>query len=951
MITKICLNYDSNIITINSDKENINIPISKKNSPVGKKIFKNGAYWYIGLLEYLLFEMYPAEVGKTLSPRLSGFSENHSKLVSDLNCVLPDFLKINGTRAFNFMPEINNKIIHVEVIASKEKSKENRNIVDKSLSGINWEQKNRKIDELYNISDISNNISETEISWDEEELISSFHGYKTERFDKSLLTPIKPYGRNLHEYIHQTLISHTRSRICMLVGEGGFGKTTSIRYSAEKLYAEGHIPIIVCANELQKEEQEFITYIAKRYTKGTKVSREKSMELMEHASHKQKLFVFIDGVDELPAKYYKQLIGHDICVLKDRIPNNLYFIISTRQSASAFARSVDIIETEIIVAEAGNIDLTKTDLDDNYKALLANYPQFKTPLFISTIKSIMSDAPKQDADNDYGYLEKNNITNKTQLFDAWITLRATHADKLGMDSNYYTYVLTLIAYESLMKYMNNGDLMIPRKEFDVESISQKLEMLGGRIRSKIDLGYSTDSLIKAILGTGLIETADNEFYKFVNMEYLLYLAAYYVSLLFIQKPEDQARIIDVLLSISSDENNHNLSLVSYPEFAFNRIMDYVQTHKAEFDDNKKGKLLELGLAIGSDKTRDVDDNLYFLMDWFKEKCDYSTDSAGMAWRFHWPLYNMIAKWRFNPKEAEDQLSKISGMLDWLSDYLGQCENASLPIDYEANLLGNKGAVEQEFAKCESKKGNNRNNSVVSEHLMNALTFHNKAFLKRQSLAKQAEYDKRMITGLARNTISLSTDIYYLSQIDEYEEKYRAQLLFIGLYGGEGPHNITIPGFKHALDLQGSFDVDSFKWYPNKNSELSNCEPCLIFRRMAGNCCDLYKLVGAHYGETDVVKSFLGFFSLAANELSGYCAKDENKAEINLELFRKEISDFVEDISHKFLELLRELRKTNRVDEDVLDDAQYDIKAVLEAYNKLHNAMVRLDKRKLILKNF
>ena len=965
MGTNICLNYDAKTISI-EDEKNAVIEISvKKQLCGGKVIFKNGASLYIGLMEVLLNEMYPFKRGQTLSferfpSNESPSTERLSKFVSDLNCVLPDFLKIRGTSSLSFNSTINNRAIYVSVIAQKKASIEDRTRFGDRLISVDWESKNLKIQEDHSSKHdfTKQGPHESKSSWNFETLNAAMSDYKREDFDEKLLIPISPYGVNLYDYIIRTFVPHSDHKICIVEGEGGAGKTTSIKYSADRLSANGHTAVIVYANQLQILEQSICSYIADKYISDYRnTRRETVIDLIREASHKNRVFIFIDGVDELPSKYYKELIGDDIGALSSVITDNLYFIISTRQR-KAFIEQCDL-DGKVIAAFAGRVDLDSLDLNDCYKELLVNYPQFRTPLFISMIKSIMnmSKSSYEAVLSHYGHSKAVRIMNKTQLFDTWMELRTSHAAELGVKPYYYTHLLTLTAYESLKKYIVNGDRTIPRKFFDIDNISQLLEKLGGKTRNSIDVGFSSEKLIKVFLGTGLLVTNDNEVYMFSNMEYLLYLAGFFVSLLFVHETKShRLSRIEFLTGISIEKTNPNLALVSYPEFAFNRIMDAVRNNKCQIDDDQRQALLSLGLAIGYEKVRDVDENLQVLMNWFMKNCCIDPESARMAWRFNGPLYNMITKWRTNPENAENQLKYIWKSYDWLSVYLARFEDMnndewSLPIDYRANILGNKGAVEQEYAKYYyrvKEEGKTPDSQKIETHLIKALNYHNEAYTLRKTLVSQKECCPSVImTGIARNIISISTDLYYMaSYIESLDIDSRTELLRIGMFGGQGPNGIDIPGYKDALSLQGTFNTETLSWERNWDIELRECEPCLIFRRMAGNCECLYYLIKDKRNKTHVINPLFRFLMLAADDLKMSCQDDQGFSESRLEFFRPEINAFVLDINKKFLCVIKEQRENSMI-EDVMDK----IEMVLKIYNELHHTTVKLHRQRFKLRNY
>lgn len=960
--TELLLNYDSKSISI-EDENGLSLEILvKKQSVGGKTIFKNGAYLYIGLLETLLINTYPYKRGSTFVIDSFPSTERISKFVSDLNCVLPGFLKITGTSSLTLNHEIEKRLISVSVTASKLSSIDNRSRFGDLLSSFNWEQKNKEIEAFYSGTSPkkAEPMVETDMTWDTETLKVISSDYNREGFDKKLLMPISPYGIDLYNYVQRTLTSQTEKRICVLEGTGGIGKTTSIKYTASKLSEKGHIAVIIYANQLQKKEQSVCSYISERFIlfqKTKRKGREPVIDIVSLASHEHKVYIFIDGVDELPSKYYKDLIGDDINALCECVTDNLFFVVSTRQR-NAFIEQCDI-EKRSIVAFSGYIDLNTIELGKQYKELLVNYPQFRTPLFISMIRSLMDMVVLDESGNlfDYGYSETKRIINKTQLFDAWMELRTSHAEKMGIKPYYYTHLLTLTAYDSLKKYIRNGDRNIDRGYFETDRLSRRLERFGGKIRSSIDIGFDTDKLIKMFLGTGLLKTSDNEHYMFSNMEYMLYLAGFFVSLLFVHETKHSrlARIA-FLTQVSVEKTNPNLALVSYPEFAFNRIMDSVRNNKCKIDNDEKLALLKLGLAIGYEKVRDVDENLRILMSWFKDTCKRDLESVSIAWRFNSPLYNMITKWKTNPKSAEQLLQHISSYYDWLSEYLGSdkqlyIDQQALPIDYEATVFGNRGAVEQEFAKYihqETKEDRSIAREKQRLHLINALNYHKKAYLYRTELLKNKKNKTSIVlTGLARNIISLSTDLFYLSSyIDDVDLASRAELLLIGLYGGKGPKGLEIPGYVKALNLQGKFVCDDFSWTRNMELDLRECEPCVIFRRMSGNCYSLYKLVGCKYIEIDVISSLFKFIMLASYDLYTSCVDGEKYSESRLEFFRPEINSFVLDINDKFLKVIKEQEKI--YDVEAVSDK---IELVLEIYNALHHTAVKLDRVRYKLRNY
>lgn len=965
MKTEITINYDSKTITIEDDKDPLIEIHFRKQTCGGKTIFKNGAYLYLGLFEILMNELYPYKNGQTVSFDSFPSREKLSKFVSDLRCVLPDYLKIYGTSTLKFGPEVNKRQINISVIATKKESIYDRSAFGERLNSINWELKNQSIilpdSATFSHTEKTDLESGSDTRWNDNALKKAFLDYRRESFDEKLLTPISPYGVNLYDYIVRTFVPQSNHKVCIIEGEGGAGKTTSIKYSSEKLITDGHKVVIVYANQLQIAEQSICSYIADRYVLFSEKKirrRETILDLIREASHKKKVFIFIDGVDELPSKYYRELIGDDIAALTSSVTVNLYFIISTR-SRAAFIEACEL-EGRSITAFAGRVDLNSLELGESYKELLINYPQFRTPLFISMIRNIvnLSNSENESSVFDYGNSKAGRIINKTQLFDVWMELRTSHSAELGVKPYYYTHLLTLTAYESLKRYIRNGDRSIPRSFFDIENISQLLEKLGGGTRNRIDLGFSTDRLIKVFLSTGLLVTSDNKTYMFSNLEYLLYLAGFFVSLMFVSETKERRLSrIEFLTGISIEKINPNLALVSYPEFAFNRIMDTVRSGKCKIDDEQRLALLSLGLAIGYEKVRDVDENLQVLMNWFMRNCKNDSKSVAIAWRFNGPLYNMITKWKINPSNAEKRLLYIRSCYDWLDDYLGNYEkkhsnSGVLPIGYRANILGNKGAVEQELAKLcfsQSETGEKKPYEKIQKHLYQGLRYHYLAYSLRKTIVEQDDKNNTEVvkTGLARNIISMSTDLYYMALYNEsLDISKRNELLIIALFGGDYLEEFKIPGYNAALDLQGDYDTDGFTWHRDDTIELRECEPCVIFRRMAGNCVLLYEHNGEDCNDLDVVSSLFRFIMLAAIDLEATCMADNDKMESRLEFFRLEIRDFVKDINDKFLGHINR-HKDNLLFEDVLDK----IEMVLKVYNALHRTNVKLDRRCCALKNY
>ena len=956
----ITINYDNNSININDGTLKETIPIC---------FTYGGKYKYLGLFEVLLSKLYPYEIGKTFSfdnnPPFSNPNEWTSKYVKDLNKILPDYLQIEGTNTFSFTKEINNHKLQISVISEKAKSRENRMTFSMWLHGIDWDQKNElNAGTIREVSIIKKDKEPNKdgIFWNYEAIKNKISDFRTETFDESLLTPIGTQKLNLHEYVSKKLFSIPNNRICIVEGQGGAGKTTSIKYAIDKLNQEGHTAVLVYSYELSLRGLKVSDYIADQYIDGidgqTTSNKKAVLDLAEKSNHKSRTIVFIDGIDELSEAYYKDNICKDIKDMLKVCSKNLYFVISTRQNRAIIELLTSRSDTQPIIVKTNSIELKDYGVGEKYQTLLKKYPQFKTPLFISMIRGL-SNINNSSVTNDYGHSQAKQITNKTELFDAWMDLRTTHSKKLGIEPYYYTHLLTLTAHESLRQYMKNNDRTLPRSFFEKENIYRLLKDNRGQTRHLIRLSGDEEELISILMSTGLITTTDHDHYMFANMEYMLYLAGYYSSLIFVDATKERRHnMIETLITDSIEGSNpdFNLALVSYPEFTFNRIMDLYRKKECKLSVNEKKAMLRLGLAVGYEKTRDVDENIRILMDWYRQNCDHKPESAAIIWQFNATLYSMMTKGNLNPLGIEKHLNYITNCFNWMIDYFAPkadeyiTENV-IPFDYYERILGNLGAVEIEYARyykvCNSIEDSERH-KLIKEKLIKAIHYHNESYMRRRDMTAESEEDSKILSaGLARNIIGMSTDLFYMSSylLNENDD-YRANLLFISIFGGDTPFGIHVPGYIEALRLQGSYKIEGNIWKRGSKKIIRESEPCVIFRRMAGGCKNIIALVGDTFNDVNILQLFYDCISYAADDLYLVCTVRGKYSESKMEFYRDEIRNFVIDIKDKYLPLL-ELYKNDTKTLEVKERME----PVLQIYNESHYANVKMDSKHYRLLNY
>lgn len=172
------------------------------------------------------------------------------------------------------------------------------------------------------------------------------------------------------------------------------------------------------------------------------------------------------------------------------------------------------------------------------------------------------------------------------------------------------------------------------------------------------------------------------------------------------------------------------------------------------------------------------------------------------------------------------------------------------------------------------------------------------YKNRLKMLENGIEEKHIEIGISRSIISLSTDHFYLGLFHDVSDlEKKSQYFDYAIYGKENEHGITIPGYVDALNLQGIFSYDdvsnNMSWEKRSEESLYECEPFMIFRRMAGCYFEKMKLKQAI--EARVMSNIIQSLHFASSELLKDCMIEGKLSTELLNKYINEINAFKNDL--------------------------------------------------------
>ncbi len=971
---KIYLNYDGPTLTVD-DGENEPEPIAIKRQKIdGYDAFKYGAGYYLGLIECMLVNCYPHTFGKSITLENTYAKDNASRFPKSLNLVLPDYLKINGTNTFSFNREINDYLIQVEVTCTcGTRVSDQRDVIKSLFDGINWEERNKENERWYirthNIdTDVSVNIQSKEnincTRWEEEKIKKAINEIRPEDIDYALIPKVENEDCTLAEYINRKCIKRWGvNRICIVRGENGYGKTFSMYNAAQSIDDEGHIALFVQAYKLKEYEQSLSRYILNKYI-GASLSdisgREAIRMLIANSSKNKKIFIMIDGLDELPYRHYKELIAEDLKVLFHE-SETVYFVFSTRNSNTFIEKGeIDLPYTEL---DLMRINPEETNLNDNIKEQLKEYPLLCTPIIISVFKRIengFEDDAKRGLVMYGGDIEDvSELKNKTDVFEVWIRMLALHAERVGKRGYIYTHLLTYAAYNCFEFYRKNEERYdMERDFFRHASFSDGLEDLGIYESRNFIYPDSIEELIRMFQDTGLMKIIEKgEKVAFNNIEYMIYLAAEFEMLRFKSaNTNNRIKLLDEIICFIERESDVRFRALPYALHFFNLVSKKYFSGEMKLKNKEVSKLMLIGLEIGYERTYDVQDNIKKLIVWFKQNNNDIRQSDKVLWckliyNINAVTHNMTVQWH-SLENPEELLNYVEGQFKWLKRFYDNNENwfkegikaGVLPIDFREMIIGNIGAVNQEYAKYYRNRKKDSGHSIIDAHMQKSVEHHMLAYKNRLKMLENGIGEKRIEIGVSRSIISLSTDHFYLGLFHDVSDLEKKNQYFgYAIYGKENEHGIVIPGYVDALNLQGIFSYDdvsnNMSWEKRSEESLYECEPFMIFRRMAG--CYYEKMKLKKTVEASVMSNIIQSLHFASSELLKDCMIEGKLSTELLNKYKNEINAFKNDLEKKYIGLLLNVDLGEKERHLLLESFE----RIIKLYNRINNSNITLNQMK------
>lgn len=385
------------------------------------------------------------------------------------------------------------------------------------------------IDRIFN--SISSTILHESIKWKMKEEIQSYvnNTYEKFRLTKNLLFRNEPIDF-LRNYIPITLtINEKRIRTknpmdlfeeynkIAILGNAGSGKTTFLKFlTINCITQEDYIPVYIELRLFNIENIDFESFITRIISNE---SKDKVSELFKKGG-----FIFLfDGFDEINYSEGSSAINQIQNFISNYNNNN--FIISSRpgtnvESLNEFhvCEIAPLTETDIIFyIERLNLSNTKKEIffqsienDDYFHQYLT------TPLFLSIYINYITNHSETNFPKNKSIFFRNIIDTLFSKHDAVSKLGFVRPKLSGLNKDELEKVATILAFRGLITGQNTFSKDILIKELELIKRNQILE-------------FENDKLIYDLTITVNILIVIGDFYSFVHILILEYLAALFIA--------------------------------------------------------------------------------------------------------------------------------------------------------------------------------------------------------------------------------------------------------------------------------------------------------------------------------------------------------------------------------------------------------------------------------------
>ncbi len=385
------------------------------------------------------------------------------------------------------------------------------------------------IDQIFN--SISSTILQESTKWKLKEEIQSYvsNTYEKFRLTKNLLFRNEPIDF-LRNYIPITLtINQKRIRQknpmdlfdeynkIAILGNAGSGKTTFLKFlTISCINREEYIPVYVELRLFNIENIDFESFITRIISNE---SRDKVIELFKKGNF---LFLF-DGFDEINYSEGSNVINQ-IQNFISNFNNNL-FVISSRpgtnvESLNEFhvCEIAPLSEIDVMFyIEQLNLSNSKKEIffqsieDDDYF-----HQYLTTPLFLSIYINYIINHSETNFPKNKSIFFRNIIDTLFSKHDAVSKLGFVRPKLSGLNKDELERVATILAFRGLITGQNTFSKDILIKELELIKRNQILE-------------FENDKLIYDLTITVNVLVVNGDFYSFVHILILEYLAALFIS--------------------------------------------------------------------------------------------------------------------------------------------------------------------------------------------------------------------------------------------------------------------------------------------------------------------------------------------------------------------------------------------------------------------------------------
>jgi len=392
----------------------------------------------------------------------------------------------------------------------------------------------------------------------------------------------------LDDYIDRTKFKNENS-FAMLEGDMGCGKSYSLFSVARAMYEAGHIVLTLPLYSLYGErgQNSLISYICQHMLGGAGMSPiQKVRSLLSKATDDQKVMIIIDSVDEVFPGVYSDLAREMVKIIEVGNPN-VYILLAGRQ-CSLFMENSGFENIGCVNIRCNDIrDDALTYNDRDLAEIMKNYPDTRTPLFISyfrEVKGMHKDKMRKINLSEYGdEIDFREINNYYDLFRARTALLESHSLKDTGTDEVFSFILPYLAF---ILYTEKRRLF---DQADIDSIDA-ITFDGTTPRERVDV----------LLNTGIIKRSGSENkYVFGHIEYMHFLAAQYAAVSIEYK--DKNEILDEAIkrtSYYSDGSYSRVEKMRFLPFAYYLFLDIVS--RKENGKKKKDfdyRLYQLGANV------------------------------------------------------------------------------------------------------------------------------------------------------------------------------------------------------------------------------------------------------------------------------------------------------------------------------------------------------------------